>query len=64
MTLLLIVTLPLLGALLTWATARAEDLRFSAVVAALASGTLLSLVLSLFPAVLACKFNVAEWRCI
>ncbi|MDI5983772.1 monovalent cation/H+ antiporter subunit A [Halomonas sp. M4R5S39] len=62
MTLLLIVTLPLLGALLTWATTRAADLRFSAVVAALAPVAVLALVLSLLPAILAGEVIAAEWR--
>ncbi|GGX85973.1 monovalent cation/H+ antiporter subunit A [Litchfieldella qijiaojingensis] len=62
MTLLLLVTLPLLGALLISAVDLTRVLRFSAITAALVSLTALALALSMLPAILAGNVIVAEWR--
>lgn len=62
MTLLLLVTLPLLGALLTPVVALRQALWLPALTAALVSLTVLILALSLLPAILAGNVIVVEWR--
>ena len=61
MTLLLIVTLPLLGALLAAAAGRSRSLRLTAVTASVAPIAVLALILSLLPSILAGEVLLAEW---